>query len=77
MAVAADGTLARVQPYVGMSEPHDLPRHWLRIWRSQHHYPKADLPGTPIMLEAGDAPSILPPDDPDWLPGHGRYGEAY
>jgi hypothetical protein len=60
-----------------MSEPQDLPPQWLRIWRSQRRIPKADLPGILIILERGSAPSIVPADDPDMLPGHGRYGEGY
>ena len=28
-------------------------------------------------LRPGGTPSIVPHDDPDGLPGHGRYGAAY
>jgi hypothetical protein len=35
--------------------------------------PKRQIAG----LRSAAAPSIVPRDDPDGLPGHGRYGAAY
>ena len=63
--------------YSGMNEPQFHPRQWLRLWRSQRPSVEWAPPGIPVILEAGSAPSIVPADDPDRLPGHGRYGEAY
>jgi hypothetical protein len=36
-----------------------------------------DYPNAGLLINPDTTPSIVPYEDPDQLPGHGRFGQAY